>query len=150
MWGWLFCFSLNEDWYLMLPDGNQRRVNNKGTSWMGTHHALLHCSRQWPISICHSEKKKAQWYILAPQHLPEWQAAGLEQSQGRNAISLKNKITTHLPFWKPREKRQLYRIKQQVCSDIFQRAAAEKHTDYREKSLLICTPKALAITWIAL
>lgn len=40
--------------------------------------------------------------ILAPtaQHLPEQQAAGLEQSQGRNAISLgkKKKITAHLPI----------------------------------------------------
>ena len=51
--------------------------------------------------MCHSGKKKAQWYILAPtaKRLPERQAAGLEQSHGRNAISLrKKKVTAHLPI----------------------------------------------------
>jgi hypothetical protein len=75
--------------------------------------------------MCHSGKKKAQWYILAQtaSHLPEPQAAGLEQSQERNAISLKKKKKNHSTFSyfdSSGGKRQLYRIKQQVCFEIFQ------------------------------
>lgn len=47
--------------------------------------------------------------------------------------SLWKKKSQHIfLFWQPREKRQLYRIKQQVCFEIFQWEATEKHT------LLLC------------
>lgn len=121
----------------MLPDGDQRIVNNKSSSRVNTHHAVLHCSGQWPTGMCHSGKKKAQWYILAPtaKRLPERQAAGLEQSHGRNAISLRKKKNSQriFLFWQPRENRQLYRTKQQVCAlRSLGCKAAEKH------SLLLC------------
>lgn len=150
---WLVdCFVFfNADWYGMLPDRDQRIVNNKSSSRMDTHHALLHCSRQWPISMCHSVKKKAQWYILAPtaKHLPERQAAGLEQSHGRNAISLrKKKKSQHIfLFWQPRENRQLYRIKQQVHALRSWDAKQWRSSPYYcAKPLLTCAPRGLALT----
>ena len=86
--------------------------------------------------MCHSGKKKAQWYILAPtaKRLPERQAAGLEQSHGRNAISeKKKKITAHLLILTAQGKQAA--LKNKAASSRFEILgckAVEKH------SLLLC------------
>lgn len=120
----------------MLPDGDQRIVNNKSSSRVDTHDALLHCSGQWPTGMCHSGKKKAQWYILAPtaKRLPERQAAGLEQSHGRNTISLREKkITAHLPILTAQGKQAALQNKAANARfEILGCKAVEKH------SLLLC------------
>lgn len=119
---------------------------------IGHHGALVTCSgREWPASPCHwgREHSGVPWHWEPSISLNDKQLGWNKAREGMQSLWEKNHNTSSY-FDKRVEKRQLYRIKQHTCFEIFPWKELRRTPYYCARPLLRRPLRALVLPWIVL